>query len=255
MGADIDLGQRQREVFERIRTRSIEVAERRIQRTRANGPRIAVTRPGCDDMGAVLAALDYKYALVGDIEVSDSSVLVGYDVLFINCGAGGNPAANKVALQRFVQRGGILYVSDLSFPQIEAAFPNFIESSSGGCAGQWVNAKVVKQELKDILGSHVRIYFDLGAWIPIERARSDVHVYLTGSFNTSHGHKEDKPILVSFKYGLGEVIFTSFHNHRQATDMEQKLLRFFILKTVSAACGMSVVALAQSKGLLLTSFR
>lgn len=242
--------QKQKEVLDRIRKRSIDLEKQSILKTESKELKFAVTDVGCDDMGAILKKLDYTYTLIGDSEISDYNVLRKYNALFINCGRGGDPNTNKECLRKFVQNGGIIYISDLSAPQISTAFPNFLEFSSGGIAGQWVNAIVINQELREIIGSEIKIYFDLGSWIPIERVSAEAHVYLTGSFRTNTAFKENKPILASFKYGNGEVIYTSFHNHRQATEKEEKLFKFFILKSVSAISKIPVLTLAQSKGLI-----
>lgn len=247
---DIEIRLKQKEVLERIRKRSIEIEKQGLLKHKEKDLKIAVTEVGCDDMGSILEKLGYAYTLIGDYEISNYDILRQNNVLIINCSRGGDPIANKKSLREFVQRGGILYVSDLSAPQISTAFPGFIEFSSGGVADQWVNVRVTNQELKEILGPNVKIYFDLDSWIPIESVRDEVDVYWIGSFQTHHAYKQHKPILVSFKYGDGEVIYTSFHNHQQATEKEEKLLKFFILKPVSTISKIPIVSLAQSKGLI-----
>ena len=225
-----------------------------ITKTDEKELRIAVTEVGCDDIGSVLAKLDYKYTVIGDYELTHYDLLKEYKTVFINCdvlwGVFVNPEQTEESLKRYVQDGGILYISDLSAPLISTAFPGFIEFSVGGIAGQWVDASVVDNDLQRIVGTTIKIYFDLNNWIPIERVCTDSRVYLIGSFMTNQGYKEDKPILVSFKYGKGEVVYTSFHNHQQATAKEQKLIKFFVLKPVSSILKIPVIQLAQSKGLI-----
>jgi len=247
---NIEIRQKQKEVLERIRKRSVEIQKQNLLKHEEKELKIAVTEIGFDDMGSILEKLDYTYILIDDDEISDYEVLRKYNVLFINCGTGGDPDENKESLRKFVQKGGILYVSDLSAPQISTAFPGFIKFSSGGVVDQWINAKVTNQELREIIGSNIKIYFDMDNWTPIERVRNDVHIYLTGSFKTDYAYEENKPILVSFRYEEGEVIYTSFHNHQQATEEEEKLLKFFILKPVSIISKIPVISLAQSRGLI-----
>ena len=245
-----ELKQKQKEILERIRKRSIEIENQNILKFEGKELKLAVTEVGYDDMGSILKKLDYAYTLVIDQDISNYDIISKYNALFINCGKGGDPIVNKESLRKFVQKGGILFVSDLSAPQISTAFPNFIDFSSGGIADQWVDAKVTNQELRDVIGSNINIYFDLNNWIPIERVSDDVNVYLTGSFKTYNSYKENKPILASFKYGDGEVIYTSFHNHRQTSEKEEKLLKLFMLKSVSTISGIPIVSLAQNKGLI-----
>ena len=244
--SSIELRQKQQRVLERLRRESVEITNRIIQ----GEPRIAVTGAGYDDAGSVLTKLSYFYVLVSDYDISSYDILERYQILFINCGTGGYPVGNKESLRRFVENGGVLYVSDLSAPQISAAFERFIEFSSGGEADQWVIADVVDKDLRAIVGPSVKIYFDLPDWIPIETVDQRVHIYLTGSFRTSYGYKMNRPILVSFRYGAGEVVYTSFHNHKQPTEVEEKLLKFLILKPVSTITGTPILSLAKSKGLI-----
>ena len=221
-----------------------------IPKTDEKDLRIAVTEVGYDDIGSVLAKLDYKYTVIGDYELTRYDLLKEYNAVFINCTMVENPEQTRESLKRYIQDGGILYVSDLSASRISAAFPGFIEFSAGGVKDQWVDASVLDNDLQKIVDKTIEIYFDLDSWVPIERVSSDSRVYLIGSFMTNQGYKEDKPILVSFKYGKGEVVYTSFHNHQQATAKEQKLIKFFVLKPVSSILKIPVIQLAQSKGLI-----
>ena len=66
------------------------------------------------------------------------------------------------------------------------------------------------------------------------------------------GFKELKnsPLLVSFSYGKGEVIYTSFHNHAQADEKQEILLNYLVLKSLSSASKIPVLVLAKQKGML-----
>ena len=236
--------------MEKIRKESTEIVHRNLMRAKRGELRIAVTRVGYDDVGSVLAKLNYAYSVIGDHDLANYNSLAEYDILFINCGTGGEAAANRESLKEFVKRGGVLYVSDLSAPQISMAFPNFVEFSSGGIEGQSIVVDVVDQDLRSIIGSHIEIYFDLPDWVPIQEVNRDVHTYLVGSFETNYGHKRDKPILISFKYGAGEVVYTSFHSHKQTSEAEEKLLKFLVLKPVSITSKIPILRLAKAKGLL-----
>jgi len=244
----VEIRRKQEEVLERLQRESTEIIEKRgLLKFKE---KMAVTRVGYDDIGSILEKLDYTYTLITDHSISDYDILKEYNILFINCDTGGNAVANKESLRKFVQKGGVLYVSDLSAPQISTAFPNFIQFSSGGVADQLITVNVVDQDLQKIIGPRIEIYFDLPDWVPIEGVFDDVHTYLTGSFKTYNGYKRNKPILVSFRYGSGEVIYTSFHNHKQTTENEEKLLKFLVLKPVSTISRIPILRLARSKGLI-----
>ena len=246
----MEIRQKQKEVLEKIRRESAEIVQRSLARTREGELRIAVTRVGYDDVGSVLAKLNYAFSIIDDYDLANYDALAKYNILFINCGTGGDSATNRESLKEFVRRGGVLYVSDLSAPQISMAFPNFVEFSSGGVAGQLIVADVVDQDLRNIIGSHIKIYFDLSDWIHVQGVNRDVHTYLVGSFETNYGRKEDRSILVSFKYGTGEVVYTSFHSHKQTSETEEKLLKFLVLKPVSIASKIPILRLARDKGLM-----
>jgi len=248
--SNLEIRKKQDEVLQKIRRESAEIVQRNLMKNKKGELRIAVTEVGYDDVGSVLTKLDYAYRVINDNDLTNCEALAKYNVLFINCGTGGDPAKNRESLREFVKEGGALYVSDQSAPQISAAFPNIVEFSSGGIASQSIIADVVDQDLRSIIGSRIKIYFDLSDWIPIQGVNRDVHAYLVGTFETNYGHKKDKPILISFKYGAGEVIYTSFHSHKQTSEAEEKLLKFLVLKPVSITSKIPILRLAKDKGLI-----
>lgn len=208
--------------------------------------RIAATKPGYDDIGSILKRLDYDYTVVRDSEILDFSFLKKYNLLFINCRRGGDLDKSEKSLNEFVNRGGILYASCLVLPHVCTAFPSFIDYYPHlNCVYEKVNARVLDHDLQLIIGSKIEIFFDSADCYPILKTSYDTRIYLIGSFKTG-----DRPVLVSFKYGEGEVIFTSFHNHKQISELEEKILKFLVLKSISAASKIPVIKLAQSKGLV-----
>lgn len=109
--------------------------------------RIAVTKACYDDIGNILKKLDYDYTVVSDSKISDYSFLKEYNLLFINCGRGGNPDENKKSLNKFVKEGGILYASCLALPHVCTAFPGFIDyNPQPNCIVQKVNAYVMNTQ-------------------------------------------------------------------------------------------------------------
>ena len=58
--------------------------------------------------------------------------------------------------------------------------------------------------------------------------------YLDGQYELVDGTQAEGPLMISFPYGKGTVIFTSFHNEAQNSDLEKLLLRYLVFTTVTA---------------------
>jgi|GEM_PF-981662 len=223
--------------------------------------RLAVTPPEYDDMGKLLASLGsgYQYTEIRMEDLLDAERLAAYDVVFATCG--GVPgdwlgprvgSANRGAvgsfhvlppiaarlrqsLRSFVGRGGTLYASDWQLQLLEIAFPELIEPSQRAKgAAQTVRAEVVEPGLIRRLGPSIELRFDQPAWFPAAFKEPDVAVYLRGKFKTLEGREITRPLLVGFAFENGNVIFTSFHNERQNTELEKELLRCLVFATVTA---------------------
>ncbi len=226
--------------------------------------RIAVTPPGFDDIGAVLTQMGIPFTQISDEQVRDFNVLHQFDVLFLNCSSRARDNAQSAAdaLRRFVEMGGRVYASDWAFAYLYYAFPNMIqffgspesEDAYIGVDGT-VTAEVVEPGLREALGmSEVDLDYDLGWWVPIKDVAEGITVYLRGNYPASRvalenrmalHHKDRRkvssmtnrarvsrtgPLAVGFNYGQGFVIFTTFHNAPQRTEIEVKLLRFLALR-------------------------
>jgi hypothetical protein len=145
---------------------------------------------------------------------------------------------DKVAenLNSFVNRGGTLYVSDLRLGFVDAAFPGFVDGSKvRGGKQQTVAADIVDPVLEQLLGrSQITLKFDQPSWLPAAISGKAVQVYLKGRYETTDGIQAEAPLLVRFPVGKGTVIFTSFHNEKQTSDVEKALLRFLVFSVVTA---------------------
>lgn len=177
---------------------------------------IKVTSPGCDDMGSILNRMGIQYIpFDGDCHC---------DILFLNCCTGDVVGPGK--LKGFVQNGGVLYASDLTAGVVLAAFPDLMHIVYGtqSCT---IRAQVEDADLRQYLGSKINVKFDLGGWAKISDA-------LTGKV-LMRNVEEGYPIMVEYSVGQGKVFFTSFHNHAQTAEAEEKLLKLLVIKQVSAA--------------------
>jgi hypothetical protein len=138
-------------------------------------------------------------------------------------------------LRDFVRAGGTLYASDFHFDVLAIAFPEFIdEHAVARGAVQTVRARVVDEGLRKQLGDEISLRFDKSAWRPAAFRAGRVVTYLEGDYELLDGSRRSGPLLASFSYGEGTVIFTSFHNEAQNSDLEKSLLRYLVFATVTA---------------------
>lgn len=210
--------------------------------------RFATSKVGCDDAGSVLTRLGLRYKTLDHVDFRKLKKLRPYDLIFINCmadmsqlaGAGLflNPGKNANALREFVQEGGSLYVSDLARENISVPFPGKIDFG-GKMDGQKgdVAASVLDPELKQLVGPTCPLSFPF-AYSLVRSVTSDCRVYLA---------RGREPLLVSFPYGKGHVIYTSFHSGGQQSDKAMQLLSFIILQTIALATSTPLVELAEKQ--------
>ena len=205
--------------------------------------RLAVTPKGFDDMGQLLKSLGegYRFEVVDEAALVDPAVCARFDAIFLTCAdpnrVGTTEASARLAssLRDFVVKGGTLYASDLRFEILKAAFSDFVDEEAN-CQGleQSLRAEVVSPELRDLLGNEMPLQFDLDGWRPAAFRGEPVAVYLRGKFRTAAGTEVDAPLLVKFSAGKGSVLFTSFHNEKQNSTLEAKLLKHLVFSTVAA---------------------
>ena len=95
------------------------------------------------------------------------------------------------------------------------------------------------------------LHFDLDGWRPAAFRGDAVTIYLKGKFRTTAGQTIDAPLLVKFPIGKGTVLFTSFHNEKQNSELETKLLRHLVFSTVTAGVEATVTRSMVSGGFSL----
>ncbi|SMO37527.1 hypothetical protein SAMN06265218_101328 [Fodinibius sediminis] len=214
--------------------------------------------------------LDDPNPLFEDADGDGEKDLFNYDIVFINCGTNESlvsydkskeahrhaarlkssgvaqilSAENRQALQTFVQDGGVLYATDLSYDYIEQAFPSYVdfygsdetpaaERESWGAAevgtyGIETNGTILESDLEAWLANvdcfegenclndddTVHITDFLGGWGVIEGPQSgataDVTQWVEGSVEWSGGSGV-RPLTVSFDVGNGSVFYSSYH--------------------------------------------
>lgn len=203
--------------------------------------------------------------------LTNPTEMANYDIIFINCGdlyavlapfIGTDPRPQIATnLRNFVNNGGSLYASDYAYPWVELAFPDILDlygnettninSAKMGYAPQTVTADVLSADLQTILGRNTAtivfphqppnvlntfwsVLEGVGAGA-LNNIQANVQMCQNANNcgsanNTLHNNT---PLLVTWKSPQGgTVVFTSFHNKRQATlnqDMEQ-ILRYLIFQ-------------------------
>jgi hypothetical protein len=223
--------------------------------------KLGVTPAQFDDMGKLLDTLGagYKYETVEFEDILDEAKLEQFDIFFLTCG--GVPqswlgsrledgpregtetySVNREViarvgknLRKFVERGGTLYASDWQFRLVNEAFPEFVDRSKVAPGEkQEVSAVVVDAGLRDLIGSELELRFDMPSWYPAAFRGKELTTFLRGRYETMAGDTTEAPLLVKFPHGNGTVIFTSFHNEKQNSETELKLLRYLVFAAVTA---------------------
>jgi hypothetical protein len=196
-----------------------------------------------DDMGSLLEQLGegYKHDALRTSDVlANPKKLDDYDVLFFTCAPKGQELRD--ALVSFVSRGGILYASDWRYDAVANAFPDMVDASVRGSGVKGtVNAEVVDAGLREIIGPTIHLNFDLPEWKTAAFGGPRVTVLIKGKYQKMRiptdqvGTPAVAPLLVRFPVGRGgQVIFTSFHNEKQTSETEKKLLEYLVFTMMTA---------------------
>ena len=170
------------------------------------------------------------------------------------------------ALRNHVQQGGVALVSDFAGGLVEHLVPDeasFLSETEE----QEIMAQITDKELARLLGrDQLSIHFDLGGWhLPVtlppgaepilttadnigQPLRRTIFDKLADKIaedkfrENSPREPGDDPTVLAYKWRLGEgmILFTSFHNHAQLSDLEQALLRLMIMMPIAAMKGESL---------------
>ena len=184
--------------------------------------KLSVTTKHYDDIGAILTEMGLSYKSFNQTGFDRSKC----DVLFLNCGT--SDAIDPNALREFVRSGGCVYASDFADEFLTKAFSeNTFKAERKGSAGKYP-AKVEDPELKKVIGDQIDVTMDLGSWAVIKNHKG------TSLIRQRAGLLNEQPLMINFKYGEGEVFYTSFHNHAQASEREKNVLKVMLLRQIGS---------------------
>ena len=206
----------------------------------AGNKEILVVRGDYDSIESVLDRLGIDYDIISRDKLSDRN-LTGVKQLYLNCGCDErNPGGGVIdRVKRFVEKdGGSLYVSDWASHYIGRWGVKFHGDSLSGD----VKATINDVGLKNYLGTDkIDIRYDNEKWRVIVD-RHDYPVLLSGNISKMYTEKDgDKesptasPLAISFKALKGNVVYTTFHNEKNASgsaDM-MKAVEYFALKPIA----------------------
>ena len=189
--------------------------------------KIQVTTPCYDDIGKVLKNMNLPF------EEYTTKNKIDCDILFMNCGT--HDIIDKTDLKSFVQKGGVLYASDLTSSFLDETFPNIFGFYGSGEACT-LNAEIVDVRLIEYIGKNISITFDMVAWSMLDHVNAGKVIMK----RTDTG----KPLMVEVPYGKGKIYYTSFHNHAQASEKEIALLKILVLTQLSVINDITIKEIA-----------
>ena len=188
----------------------------------------------------------------------DNAAEIGlYDAVFVDSGTRGFGAyvyngveaddslvTNATALehvQKYVEAGGTLVVSDWAYELIQTLWPSQITFAGDGATlddaqrglSNEVIASVLSTAAEEKLDGNttVDLSFDYSYWTVMTDVGPDVTVYLAGDVDYRASDEEGTaqlvgvPLMVSFEVDGGQVLYTSFHWRAQRAEVTDGLLQ------------------------------
>jgi len=201
------------------------------------GIKIAVTPEEYDHMQLLLDEWGYTYTEISASDLADHSVTKQYDAIFINCAYYDETDADNAAnnLKDFVDKGGAIYASDWADVFINSAFPTYVTFGEKDGPVQTADAKVKDAGLVDYLGGEdtLSFYYDLPGWVPIESVSSNVDILAVADVTYGGSSHPHMPAVVRFNYGMGSVIYTTFHEAAQG-GLVKKMMQYLMLTPLTS---------------------
>lgn len=201
--------------------------------------RLAVTPFHYDDMANLLTQMSpgYRFSNIKNEDTYSYDKIKDHDVLFLTCSEIYPQDFQSLgALRKFVEMGGTLYASDLRGDLLVNAFSEF-RARAAILPGvpQDIDASVTDKGLQTYLDRKmIPLKFEAPGWRPAAFDSARVTVYLKGVYRNNLGQQFTVPLMVKFRVKRGTVIFTSFHNSRNDSEIVKKVLEFLVFSSVNA---------------------
>ena len=186
--------------------------------------RIGVTTSQFDNIPGVLMALGIPFRFTGNTV----NPLKAFNVIFIGCTT--SESFNPAQIRAFVERGGVLYVSDLSFHILQRAFPEITPRWAQDGPSGILNCQVIAPSLATQLGQWIPLNFNAQAWAYPMQLGKQAEALIS--------YRAPKGMIVvafTFSFGKGKVIYTSFHNHANTTQTEKAILAYMVTTPIKNA--------------------
>lgn len=200
--------------------------------------KIVVTKADFDDMGQILQKMGFPFRVYDLNQLSAAEAMRNVDILFINC-QGPEPTWEAAKnIRQLVERGGALYVSCYARKWLELIWPDHMVFHAEGEIQEKLPTRIIDTGLQEFLGGIKELYLRYNThWCGIKKIKvrdgpNAVYEYMRG---TRQGTFEDEALLVSFPFGYGFVIFTTFHNSHQVSELESRLLQYLVLRPLLAS--------------------
>ncbi|OGQ07307.1 MAG: hypothetical protein A3G32_04860 [Deltaproteobacteria bacterium RIFCSPLOWO2_12_FULL_40_28] len=167
------------------------------------------------------STLDSTYT---DLSTFVSSVdnLNAFDIIFINCGADDSVITDSSVVARFqsyVQNGGKLYVTDLSYDFIEQPFPDFMDFKDGGSDAATAETMDAAQDGTSGISSDATVNdTDMAAWLDAVTVNTgDVETCSLTTVNGTTGARNSDDTVTIADFLSGWAVMEAAHTGESPT--------------------------------------
>lgn len=177
------------------------------------------------------AQINFKMAKIPHTIINpndiDSIELSEDQILFINCPGSGISDIGIKMIQNFVKRGGMLVTTDWALVHIlEVAFPDFLRYNQQPTTDDVVSVQILEGGEDSFIANVIDqtdepMWWLEGSSYPIQILDKEKVQVLVTSQEMEEKYGE-APIVVSFKFGEGEVFHMTSHFYLQRTETRTK---------------------------------
>ncbi|GEM49249.1 hypothetical protein [Deinococcus cellulosilyticus] len=199
--------------------------------------------------------------------------IFNYDIVFFNCGTQELLTPQDAALLRqYVQGGGKIYASDLAYDYVEQAFPEHVDFFGSDGTAETVAEEIGMAEVgNEDIETQATVDGNLKAWLqtvtcrtgncvspdgtvhiegfagswavinqPHPAKKTEVKVWSSGNVNWTDNRGDEvvkgsgvKPLSVTFPFGNGKVLYTSYHSEpgtEAGLTPQERILQYLVFE-------------------------